>query len=162
VREGTQLLVVVMPIMAKCIFLTFIFLLALAMNAAVIDREREMVSLLYGVAAVNAFAIGLLMIWLASYFVRFKGAGIGVVGHAFVCLAAGVAFIGMGRFGLAERICMSPSQRLSEWVLENGACNALSLGSIGLGIFVLWPSAKLLYGITRRSTRSHAKTRAPV
>jgi hypothetical protein len=150
-----------MPLMAKWIFITFIVVLGFAMNAAVIGREREMVSLLYSVAAVNTFAIGLLMIWLGSYFVRFRSAGIAVVGHAFVYLAAGVAFIGMGHVGLAERTCMFPSQKLSEWALENGACSALSLGSIGLGIFVLWPSAKLLYGITSRSTRSRAKTRAP-
>ena len=45
---------------------------------------------------------------------------------------------------------------------------ALSLFSIWLsffvlvfGVFMLWPSLKLLYGMTSRSTRSREKTRAP-
>ena len=131
--------------MAKWLFISFIALMTFAMNAAAIDQEQA-ISLFYSLAAVNTFAGGLLLIWLGAYFVRFEDLGARVIGHALVFLAAGVAFIGIGHFGLAQKTCLFPDSQLSKWAFENGACRVLSVLSIGFGVFVLWPSVKLLRG----------------
>lgn len=135
----------VMPIMAKWFFILFIALLAVAMNAAVLDA-RGYVPLIYGLVAVNSFAIALGFIWVAAYFHRFRHMGSGVLGHALVFFAAGVGFIGMGHQGLATESCVFPSSAVSTWASNQGACTPLSLLAILIGIFIIWPSFKLLYG----------------
>ena len=145
--------------MAKWFFIFFIVLLAVAMNAAVLDA-RGYVPLIYGLLAVNTFAIALGFIWLAAYFHRFRHMGSGVLGHALVFFAAGAGFIGMGHQGLVTESCVFPSSAVSTWASKQGACTPLSLLAILIGIFMMWPSIKLLYGITNLSTRSRVK-RAP-
>jgi len=143
--------------MAKWFFFIFIASLTFTMNAAAADPRREFVALMYGLVAVNVFALSLLLIWLASYFPSFKHRGFGVVGHASVFLAAGVGFVGIGHLGLAQETCVFPQSRVAAWASGHGACGALSLLSIVFGVFVLWPSVKLLYGITGRSTGMNHK-----
>ena len=137
--------------MTKWFIVIFIAALAAVMNAAVMDSRYGMLPLFYGVLAVNAFAIGLLLIWLASYFTKLKSRGFGVVGHSLVYLAAGIALIGVGHYGLAWHLCASPSSRLTALAFENNACGLLSWFSIGLGVFVLWPTARLLSDLRGRS-----------
>lgn len=145
--------------MAKWFFILFIAFLAVAMNVAMLD-VRGYVPLVYGLIAVNIFAVALGFIWLAAYFRRFGNMGLGVLGHALVFLAAGIGFVGMGHQGLITESCVLPSSTVSMWASKQGACTLLSLLAILIGIFTMWPSLKLLYGITSRSTQSRVK-RAP-
>lgn len=146
---------------AKWFFVTFIALLAFGMNAAVIDHRRELTVLVYGFGAVNAFALSLLLIWLASYYPRFRGRGFAIIGHALAFLAAGLGLVGIGHFGLLREVCVFPNSKIAALASEHGACSVLSVSSIVLGAFMLWPSLKLLHGITSYSTRSGEKTRPP-
>ena len=146
--------------MAKWFFIICIALLTFMMNAAVVDPRRELVVLVYGLLVVNVFALSLLFIWLASYYSNFSHWGFGVMGHALVFSAAGLGFVGIGHFGLAQKACVFPESNVAAWASEHGACGALSLFSVVFGTFMLWPSLKLLYGITSRLTRSRVK-RAP-
>lgn len=151
-----------MPNMAKWFFMVFIALLALVMNVAMAGPRREFIVLVYGLVAVNVFALALLLIWLASYYSSFGDRGFGVIGHALVFLAVGLGFVGVGHFGLVQSKCVFPDSQLSTWASERGACSVLSLFSIVLGILIAWPSLNLLYGITSRSNRSGGKIRPPV
>ena len=142
--------------MAKWFFILFIAFLAVAMNAAVLPA-RGYVPLIYGLLAVNTFAIALGFIWLAAYFHRFRHMGTGVLGHALVFVAAGAGFIGMGHQGLVTESCVFSSSVVSTWASKQGTCTPLSLLAVLIGIFMMWPSLKLLYGIASHSTRSRVK-----
>jgi hypothetical protein len=149
--------IAVIPNMAKWFFIIFIAALTFVMNAAAVDIPRGLVGLLYGVVAVNVFALSLLCIWLASYYSKFSHLGLGVIGHALVFLAAGLGFIGIGHVGLIQKVCAFPGSKVAAWASEHGACGLLSFFVLVFGVFTLWPSLELLYGITSRSTRSREK-----
>ena len=151
---------IVMSNMTKWFFIIFIAALTFVMNAAAVDTQRGLAGLLYGLAAVNVFALSLLSIWLASYYSKFSHLGLGVMGHALVFLAAGLGLIGIGHVGLIQKVCVFPESRVAAWASERGACGLLSFFVLVFGVFMLWPSLKLLCGITSRSTRSREK-RAP-
>ena len=148
--------------MAKWSFLVFIALLAFAMNAAVLEHRRELIVLMYGLVAVRVFALSLLLIWAASYYASFYRKGFGIIGHALVFLAAGLGFVGIGHFGLIREVCVFPNSEMAAFASKDSVCSALSVFAIALGVFMLWPSLKVLHGMTSGSTRSGAKTRPPI
>ena len=159
-----------MPNMIKWFFLSFIALIFLVANAAAFDSQLSLDSKIFAGLAVNLFALSLALIWLSSYYPKYRGSGYGVLGHATVYLSGGIGLIGLGFHGILmgncnflvghERIPGIVS-KLATLVTENDACSWLSLFLILLGLFVLWPSLKLLYGITCRSSGTPQKRGAP-
>ncbi|MDQ8022427.1 MAG: hypothetical protein REI94_11350 [Moraxellaceae bacterium] len=99
--------------MIKWLLAVTILLLAFGMNAAVLDSQHGWIVLLYGLIAVNVFALALMLIWLAAYFRRFRNRGFGIIGHALVYLAGGTGLAGLGHFGLSNAVCTFPSDAVS-------------------------------------------------
>jgi hypothetical protein len=150
-----------MPNMIKWFFLSFIALILLSANAAAFDSQLSLDSKIFAVVAVNLFILSLALIWLGSYYQKYRGAGYGVFGHATVYLSGGVVLMGLGfhsilmgncNFLIGHERIPSILSKLATLATENDACFWLSLFLVLLGLFLSWPSLKLIYGITWRST----------
>ncbi|MDD4906248.1 MAG: hypothetical protein PHD39_08850 [Methylobacter tundripaludum] len=144
--------------MIKWFFLSFIALIFLSANAAAFDSQLSLDSKIFAVVAVNLFTLSLALIWLGSYYQKYRGAGYGVFGHSTVYLSGGIGLIGLGFHSILMGNCnfLIGHERvpgiLSKLATEKSACSWLSLFLILLGLFLSWPSLKLIYGITWRST----------
>jgi hypothetical protein len=152
--------------MIKWIFLSFITLIFLVTNAAAFDSQLSLDSRIFAVLTVNLFTLSLVLIWLGSYYQKYRGDGYGVFGHATVYLSGGVGLIGLGFHSVLRGNCnfligheRIPGilSKLATLATENGACSWLSLFLVLLGLFLSWPSLKLFYGITRRSSGTPQK-----
>jgi len=147
--------------MIKWFFLFFIALILLVTNAAAFDSQLSLDSRIFAVLAVNLFTLSLMLIWLGSYYQKYRGAGFVVFGHATVYLSGGVGLMGLGfhsilmgncNFLIGHERIPGIMSKLATLATEKGASSWLSLFLILLGLFLSWPSLKLFYGITRRST----------
>ena len=156
--------------MTKWFFLSFIALIFLVANAAAFDSQLSLDSKFFAVLAVNLLTLSLMLIWLSSYYPKYRGSGYGVLGHATVYLSGGVGLMGLGFHGILMGNCnfligheriLGIMSKLAALATENGACSWLSLFLVLLGLFLSWPSLKLLYGITRRSSGTPQKRGAP-
>lgn len=147
----------VIPDMIKWLFLSFIALLFLASNAAAFDSQLSLDSKMFAAVAVNLFTLSLVLMWLGSYYQKYRGAGYGVLGHATVHLSGGIGLMGLGFHSILMGNCNflvgheripGIMSKLATLAAEKGACSWLSLFLILLGLFLSWSSLKLLYGIT--------------
>jgi len=150
-----------MPNMIKWFFLSFIALIFLSANAAAFDSQLSLDSKIFAVVAVNLFTLSLALIWLGSYYQKYRGAGYGVFGHSTVYLSGGIGLMGLGfhsilmgncNFLIGHERIPGILSKLATLATEKSACSWLSLFLILLGLFLSWPSLKLIYGITFRST----------
>ena len=148
--------------MAKWFFLAFVVLTFVAVNATALGTQLSIGATVFAIVTVNIFAASLLAIWLGSYYLRYRAVGF-PVGHAALMLSAGLGFIGLGSNGLLSGTCAflvsgqaipGSISRLASWAMENDACTDLSLLLLLFGIFMLWPTLKLLYGVARRPTET--------
>jgi hypothetical protein len=134
----------------------------LVANAVAFDSQLSLDSKIFAVVAVNLFTLSLALIWFDSYHQKYRGAGYGVFGHSTVNLSGGIGLMGLGFHGILMGNCnflIGHEERISgilsklaTLATEKGACSWLSLFLILLGLFLSWPSLKLIYGITWRST----------
>jgi hypothetical protein len=91
--------------MVKWFFLLIIALMFWAANAAAFDSQLSFDSKIFAVVTANLFTLSLILIWLASYYQKFRSAGYGVFGHATVFLSGGIGFMGIGLHGLLIGNC---------------------------------------------------------
>ena len=156
--------------MIKWFLLSFIALILLVTNAAAFDSQLSVISRLFAVVAVNLFTLSLALIWLSSYYQKYRSAGYGVFGHATVFLSGGIGFMGLGFHSILMGNCNflirheripGIMSKLATLATETGACSWLSLPLILLGLFLSWPSLQLFYGITHRSSGTPQKRGAP-
>lgn len=145
-----------MPDMIKWLFLSFIALIFMVANAAAFDSQLSLDATIFAILAVNLFTLSLVLIWLSSYYPKYRSSGCGVLGHAAVSLSCGIGLIGLGLHGILMGNCnfligheRMPGfmARMATLATEKGACSWLSLFMILLGLFLSWPSLKLLYGV---------------
>ena len=149
--------------MIRWFFLAFIALTFVAGNGAVFGDNMTADARVFAFCAVNLLGLSMLAIWFGSYYQRFKGAGFLIFGHATLMLSAGIASLGMGIHGVLTNSCgfLISNQRssgtiskLATWATANDVCLLLSALFVLIGLFMLWPSMKLFYGITNRSIKS--------
>ncbi len=144
--------------MAKWLFLAVIAVIFWAGNATFFDSQLSFVSKAIAAAAVNVFILSLILIWMSSYYQRFRSAGYGVFGHATVFLSGGIGFAGIGFHGMETGNCNSlighdripgALSKLAMWATENDVCYWLFFSCILFGLFMAWPSLNLFYGRVR-------------
>ena len=124
-------------------------------NVIAYQTDVDLGSKLFALAAVNIFALSLLALWVGGYKQRFREKGLLIVGYATLMLSVGVALIGWGYHGLRIEDCgflVRNAGRLSDmavWAIDHRACGWLSGALVALGVWIVWPSAKLFYRLTR-------------
>jgi hypothetical protein len=152
-----------MPNVIKWFFLVFIALVFVAVNAVAFDSRLGIASTISIAVAANLFALSLVVIWLGSYYQGLKDAGFLVFGHATLMLSAGLGIVALGIHGLlvggcgfliSDRAIPGTISKVAAWATEHGVCPWLSMLFVLFGLFMLWPSLKLFYGITLRSRRT--------
>jgi hypothetical protein len=150
-----------MPNMIKWFFFSFIALIFLVANAIAFANQLSLDSKIFALITVNLFSLSLVLIWLGSYYRQFGGAGYAVIGHATLSLSVGIGLMGLGFHSILMGNCDSligheriPGilSKLATSATEYGICSWLSVFLILLGLFLSWPSLKLFYGITLRSS----------
>ncbi len=109
----------------------------------------------------NLLGVGLVAIWLGSYYQKYRARGFQIFGHAFVMLAVGLSFVSLGGNGIISGNCSyliesraipSLISKLGSFSQDNNLCAVLSSAFIVLGAAISWPSIKLYIGITSRSS----------
>jgi hypothetical protein len=146
--------------MAKWFFLAVAISLTCIGNLIAFDADVGLVSKALAFLAVNIFGLSLLAFWSGGYEQRpERKAKLLVVGHAALILSAGLAFAGWGYHGLHIDDCaflVRDSGHRSRWISdlarwadEHRACSWFSSALIAFGAYLLWPSAKFFYRLTR-------------
>lgn len=141
--------------MAKWFFLAVVVTVACLGNVIAFESDAGLGSKAFAFTAVNMFALSLLVFWLGGYEQRpERKAKLLVIGHATLMLSAGVGLAGWGYHGLRIGDCgfLRDTRRLGDvarWANEHGVCGWLSSALIALGLWLLWPSARLFYRLTR-------------
>lgn len=148
--------------MAKWFFLALVVTVACLGNVMALDKDVGLGSKAFALAAVNIFGLSLLAFWFGGYAQRPElKAKLLIIGHAALMLGTGIALVGWGYHGLRIEGCgflaRDPGRlsNLVRWVIEHHACGWLSSVLIVLGVWLLWPSAKLFYRLTQEFGRSH-------
>ncbi|WP_211333013.1 hypothetical protein [Pseudorhodoferax soli] len=142
-------------------FLTFVLLLAWLGNAAIFESFSS-ARAIAGVAF-NIFILSLFVIWWSAYFLTSpKRQRSLVVGHALLMFAAGIALVGAGADAFLAGSCegfISSGQKsnrmrsqVASYLDTLGYCRELGIGVALLGLFLAYPSIRLFFGITRRSS----------
>jgi hypothetical protein len=142
--------------LAKWLFLAVVITVACLGNVIAFDKDVGLGSKVFALTAMNIFALSLLAFWFGGYAQRpEQKAKLQIIGHAALMLAAGIGLVGWGYHGLRIEDCgflARDTGRLSDlvrWVVEHRACGWLSSAFIVIGVYLLWPSAKLFYRLTR-------------
>jgi hypothetical protein len=141
--------------MIRWFFLLALLSIACLGNVIAYQKDVDLGSKLFALVVVNLFALSLLALWVGGYERRFREKGLLIVGYATLMLAVGVAFIGWGYHGLRTEDCsflVRGTRKLSDvaaWAIDHSACGWLSSALLAFGVWLLWPSAKLFYQLTR-------------
>jgi hypothetical protein len=132
--------------------------LGIVINFAVFSQNLNGGSLLLAALAINLFVMSLLCFWSGAYINRLKHGGLMVFGHAILFLSAGTGFFGLGYHSIMSKSCIflvndtasrSIISRAADWAIVNDYCPWLGIGLILFGIFMAWPSLKLLFSFMR-------------
>lgn len=130
-------------------------------NVIAFEKDVGLGSKAFALTAVNIFALSLLAFWFGGYEQRpEQKAKLLIIGHAALMLAVGIGFVGWGYHGLIIEDCgflARDTGRLKDlvrWAIEHRACGWLSSAFIVLGVYLLWPSAKLFYRLTQKIGQS--------
>jgi hypothetical protein len=142
--------------LAKWLFLAVVITVACLGNVIAFDKDVGLGSKVFALTAMNIFALSLLAFWFGGYAQRpEQTAKLLIIGHAALMLAVGMGLVGWGYHGLRIEDCgflARDTGRLSDlvrWVVEHRACGWLSSAFIVIGVYLLWPGAKLFYRLTR-------------
>jgi hypothetical protein len=148
--------------LARWFFLAVVVAVACLGNVIAFENDVGLGSKTFALTAVNIFALSLLAFWFGGYEQRPElKAKLLIIGHAALMLAVGIGFVGWGYHGLRIEDCgflareTGRLNNLVRWAIEHRACGWLSIALIVLGVYLLWPSAKLFYRLTQAFGRSH-------
>lgn len=142
--------------MTRYFFGTFIALVTLTLNAAVLSKSLSGVTFTISLLAINAFSLSLILFWLGGYSRALDKTKYLVLGHAALYLSVGVGICALGNHVIETQSCLfllgdghsnNLIHRAALWATENNFCPWLGAGLLAVGILVALPSLKLFIGL---------------
>lgn len=143
----------------KWFFLTFMLLLAFVGNAIFID-QWSWLKVMAGIAF-NLCVMALFVIWWSAYFRAGVAKAHGqVIGHAIMMLGMGFGMATWGADAAMSNSCdnlifdsgsRGYLSQLAAYVKTTGFCRELGVGVVVLGLFLVYPSIRLFFGLLGRS-----------